>query len=124
LAAVSQPQSAAGDAAQSNVAVELHDARSGSSPETGAGRFFELEWPVCLSSAVLPIVQLCVRVDSLPVTALHYWTVSIALLLVTLPALLLTTTEKRLPLSAAVVAGVVYEELVAPVIFTPFLRHW
>jgi len=72
-----------------------------------AGRFFELESPVCLSSAVLPIVQLCVRVDSLPVPALHYWTVSIALLLVTLPAPLLTTTEKRLPLSAAVVGGVV-----------------
>jgi hypothetical protein len=34
-------------------------------------------------------------------------TVRVALLLVTLPALLLTTTEKRAPLSAAVVAGVV-----------------
>ena len=100
-------QSAAGGTAEPIVAVELHDARSRSSPETGAGRFFELEWPVCLSSAVLPIVQLCVRVDSLPVPALHYWTVSIALLLVTLPAPLLTTTEKRLPLSAAVVGGVV-----------------
>ena len=73
-----------------------------------AGRFFELEWPVCLSSAVLPIVQLlCSRGLSAGFPALHYWTVSIALLLVALPALLLTTTEKRLPLSAAVVGGVV-----------------
>jgi hypothetical protein len=50
-------------------------------------------------------------------------TVKVALLLVTLPPLLLTTTENRLPLSAAVVAGVVYEALVAPVMFTPFFRH-
>jgi len=50
-------------------------------------------------------------------------TVKVALLLVTLPPLLLTTTEKRLPLSAATVAGVVYEELVAPGMFAPFLRH-
>jgi hypothetical protein len=34
-------------------------------------------------------------------------TVKVALLLVTLPPLSLTTTEKRLPLSAATVAGVV-----------------
>jgi hypothetical protein len=34
-------------------------------------------------------------------------TVSFAFLLVTLPAELLTTTEKRLPLSAAMVGGVV-----------------
>jgi hypothetical protein len=34
-------------------------------------------------------------------------TVKVASLLVTLPPLLLTTTEKRLPLSAATVAGVV-----------------
>ena len=101
-------QSAAGGTAEPIVAVELHDARSRSSPETGAGRFFELEWPVCLSSAVLPIVQLlCSRGLSAGLPALHYWTVSIALLLVALPALLLTTTEKRLPLSAAVVGGVV-----------------
>jgi hypothetical protein len=50
-------------------------------------------------------------------------TVKVALLLVTLPTLLLTTTEKRLPLSAATVAGVVKEKLVAPGMFTPFLRH-
>ena len=37
--------------------------------------------------------------------ALRYLTVSVALLLVTLPALLLTVTAKRAPLSARVVAG-------------------
>jgi len=41
-------------------------------------------------------------------------TVSVAELLVTLPAALLTTTRKLAPLSAAVVAGVVYEAEVAP----------
>jgi len=50
-------------------------------------------------------------------------TVKVALLLVTLPPLLLTMTEKTLPLSAATVGGLVYEELVAPEMFTSFLRH-
>jgi len=45
-------------------------------------------------------------------------------LLVTLPKALVTTTEKRLPLSASVVGGVVYFEFVAPAIVTPFLLHW
>jgi hypothetical protein len=39
--------------------------------------------------------------------AKYYLTVRVALLLVTLPALLLTTTEKREPLSPVVVGGVV-----------------
>jgi hypothetical protein len=51
------------------------------------------------------------------------FTVKVALLLVALPAELLTTTEKVDPLSAVVVAGVVYELDVAPVMFVPFLRH-
>jgi len=50
-------------------------------------------------------------------------TVRVALLLVALPAELLTTTEKVDPLSAVVVAGVVYELEVAPVMLAPFLRH-
>jgi hypothetical protein len=45
------------------------------------------------------------------------------LLLVTLPARLLTATAKSAPLSPAVVGGVVYEALVAPVMFTPFFVH-
>ena len=51
-------------------------------------------------------------------------TVSVALLLVTLPALLLTVTAKRAPLSAIVVGGVIYDALVAPVMFAPFFVHW
>ena len=46
------------------------------------------------------------------------------LAMVTLPAELLTTTEKSAPLSAVVVADVVYDAPVAPETFTPFLRHW
>ena len=50
-------------------------------------------------------------------------TVRVALLLVALPAELVTTTEKVEPLSAVVVAGVVYELDVAPLMFAPFFRH-
>jgi hypothetical protein len=50
-------------------------------------------------------------------------TVRVALLLVTLPAELVTTTEKLDPLSVVAVAGVVYELDVAPVMFAPFFRH-
>ena len=45
------------------------------------------------------------------------------MLLVTLPAALLTITAKSEPLSAAVVGGVVYDALVAPVMLTPFFIH-
>ena len=51
------------------------------------------------------------------------FTVRVALLLVALPAELVTTTEKLEPLSAEVVAGVVYELEVAPVIIAPFFFH-
>ena len=56
--------------------------------------------------------------------ARFYLTLRRALLLVTLPTGLVTTTEKRLPLSACVVMGVVYCDCVAPAIVTPFLLHW
>ena len=45
------------------------------------------------------------------------------MLLVTLPATLLTVTVKTAPLSAAVVGGVVYDALVAPVMLMPFFIH-
>jgi hypothetical protein len=51
------------------------------------------------------------------------FTVKLAVLLVALPAELETTTEKLDPLSVVVVASVVYELDVAPVIFTPFFCH-
>jgi hypothetical protein len=50
-------------------------------------------------------------------------TVSTAALLVAVPALLLTTTVNCAVLSAAVSAGVVYEDEVAPLIAAPFLLH-
>jgi hypothetical protein len=52
-----------------------------------------------------------------------WFTVSIALLLAALPAELVTVTEKADPLSAVVVAGVVYELDVAPLMFVPFFFH-
>ena len=51
-------------------------------------------------------------------------TMRVAASLVTLPTELLTCTAKSAPLSAALVAGVVYVALMAPLIFTPFLCHW
>ena len=51
-------------------------------------------------------------------------TLRVAALLVALPALLVTTTVNRAPLSELVVAGVVYAEEVAPLIAVPFFRHW
>jgi hypothetical protein len=51
-------------------------------------------------------------------------TVSVAELLVTLPLLSVTTTENREPLSAAVVAGVVYDAEVAPAIAAAPFFHW
>jgi hypothetical protein len=40
-----------------------------------------------------------------------------------LPAELLTTTENVAPLSAVVVAGVVYELDIAPLMLVPFFLH-
>jgi hypothetical protein len=48
----------------------------------------------------------------------------VADVLVTLPTLLLTATEKRGRLAETVVGGVVYDEEVAPVIGVPSFRHW
>jgi hypothetical protein len=46
------------------------------------------------------------------------------MLLVALPAALVTTTVNFAELSPVVVAAVVYELIVAPAMFTPFLCHW
>ncbi len=50
-------------------------------------------------------------------------TVSLALLLVTDPPALVTTTLKSAPLSLETVAGVVYVAAVAPVMALPFFDH-
>jgi hypothetical protein len=77
-----------------------------------------------LNDAVCPAVTVwlagCVVIEGATAAA---FTVKVALLLVALPAELLTTTEKVDPLSAVVVAGVVYELDVAPVMFVPFFLH-
>lgn len=51
-------------------------------------------------------------------------TISVAGLLLAVPALLLTATENAALLSAVVSAGVVYVEEVAPLSIAPFLLHW
>src|ERR1039457_4083509 len=51
------------------------------------------------------------------------FTVSVAVLLVMLPALLVTVTVNCAPLSAVVVAGVVYEDEVAPPMAAPLFFH-
>jgi hypothetical protein len=51
-------------------------------------------------------------------------TVRVAALLVTLPLELLTTTLNCAPLSAEVLAGVLYVAAVAPLIAAPLFCHW
>ena len=51
-------------------------------------------------------------------------TLRVAVGLVTLPALLATTTVNSARLSEAVVGGVVYDEEVAPLTAVPFFCHW
>ena len=50
-------------------------------------------------------------------------TVSVARALVTLVFPFVTTTAKLAPLSAVIVAGMLYDASVAPVMLTPFLVH-
>ena len=77
-----------------------------------------------LKLAVWPAVTVwfagCEVIDGATAAA---FTVREALLLVALPAEFVTTTENIDPLSAVVVAGVVYELEVAPEMFVPFFRH-
>jgi hypothetical protein len=48
----------------------------------------------------------------------------VAVLLVTLPALLVTTTVKSGRMAETVVGGVVYDEEFAPLIADPSFCHW
>jgi hypothetical protein len=73
-------------------------------------------WP-----AVTSALTGCVVIDGATPAALS---VSVAALLVALPALLATTTLNSEPLSELVVAGVVYVEDVAPLMAVPFFCHW
>ena len=71
--------------------------------------------------AVTSALTGCVVIDGATPAALS---VSVAALLVALPALFVTTTINSEPLSELVVAGVVYVEEVAPLTAFPFFRHW
>ena len=77
-----------------------------------------------VNAAVCPAVTVwlagCVVIEGATAAAL---TVRVAALLVTLPAELLTITVNCAPLSELVVAGVVYEVEVAPLIAVPFFFH-
>src|ERR1700674_3875859 len=74
--------------------------------------------PPILTFEKLRLVLLALRIK-----VAAAFTVSVAVLLVMLPALLVTVTVNCTPLSAVVVAGVVYEAEVAPLMATPLLFH-
>jgi hypothetical protein len=57
-------------------------------------------------------------------TPLAAATLRVAVLLVTLPALLVTTTVNSGRLAETVVGGVVYDKEVAPLMGVPFICHW
>jgi hypothetical protein len=76
---------------------------------------------VAVCPAVTSALTGCVVIDGAKPAVLS---VSVAALLVALPALLVTTTINSEPLSELVVAGVVYVEEVAPLTAFPFFRHW
>jgi hypothetical protein len=79
---------------------------------------------VTVNVAVLPAITLwlagCVDIAGATATA---FTVSVAELLVALPAAFVTATVNCALLSEVVSAGVVYVEDVAPPIAAPFLLH-
>ena len=79
------------------------------------------------NAAVWPAVTArltgCVLIDGDTAAAGAALTVRVALALVTLPAELVTMALKRAPLSEVVVAGVVYEDDVAPEMAVVFLYH-
>lgn len=78
-----------------------------------------------VNPAVCPAITLlltgCAAMDGATGAAV---TERVAALLVTLPVLLLTVTVKEAPLSEVDVAGVVYDDKVAPEIALPFFFHW
>src|ERR1700674_4648057 len=85
---------------------------------------FELPFAVAVNCWVAPTVTVVLFGDTAIAPAAAGATLRVAALLVALPALLVTTTVNRAPLSELVVAGVVYAEEVAPLIAVPFFRHW
>jgi hypothetical protein len=85
---------------------------------------FELPLTVAVNCCVVPAGTI-VLVGYSEITALTpAATFRVPALLVALPALLVTTTVNCARSSELVVAGVVYEEEIAPLIAAPFFRHW
>jgi len=85
---------------------------------------FEVPVTVAANCWVIPTASVALFGLICTATPAAAATLRVALVLVVLPALLLTTTAKRARLSEAVAGGVVYVEEVAPLIAVPFFCHW
>jgi hypothetical protein len=85
---------------------------------------FELPVTVGVNCCVAPAETVVVFGDTAIASPAALATLRVAVLLVALPALLLTITVKSARLSAAVAGGVVYIEEVAPLTAIPFFCHW
>lgn len=79
-----------------------------------------MEVKVAVWPAVTVWLAGCVVIDGATGVAV---TVNVAALLDTFPVLLVTTAVNDEPLSEVVVAGVMYDEAVAPAIAIPFFFH-
>jgi hypothetical protein len=80
----------------------------------------ELPVTVALNCWLDPVVTVAVFGDIVIAVAVAALTSSVALLLIAVPRLLLTTTRNCSRLSEAVRGGVVYEEEFAPLMAVPF----
>ena len=85
---------------------------------------FELPVTVAINCWLAAVATVALLGDTVIVIAVAVATLRVAALLVTLPALLVTTAVNSARLSEDVVGGVVYAEEVAPLITVPFFRHW
>ena len=84
----------------------------------------ELPVTVAVNCWVAPAVTVVLFGDSAIARPVPGATLRVAVLLVTLPALLLTITVKSGRMAETVVGGVVYDEEFAPLITDPSLCHW
>jgi hypothetical protein len=78
---------------------------------------------VAVNCWVAPVITVAVFGDIVIAVAVAAATSSVALLLIAVPSLLLTTTLNCSRLSEAVMGGVVYDEEFAPPIAIPFFCH-
>jgi hypothetical protein len=85
---------------------------------------FELPVTVAVNCWFAPAVTVVLLGDTTIATPVPGATLRVAVLLVTLPALLETTTVNSGRLAETVVGGVVYDEEVAPLTADPSFCHW